>query len=107
MLCVKSTVDVTCELCHIRCDDDCVYVVPATLRGKLIELNQRLLSDPQILVDKVRLSTSTLIAQQYCCLTGWLSVTPDCSDCYHCQTLCCSVLCDCCRDIIMFQAIGL
>lgn len=49
---VKSTVDETCGLCHIRCDDDSVYTIQATVRAKLLELNEFLLSSPQLVVDK-------------------------------------------------------
>ena len=41
-------------LCRITCDDGTVYTVCATIRAQLIELNERLLSQPQVLVHKVR-----------------------------------------------------
>jgi len=40
-------------LCKIVCDDGDVYTVSSSIRGKLIEVNERLLSEPQLLADKV------------------------------------------------------
>lgn len=42
----------TSPVCRIICDDGNVYSVLASIRGKLIEVNERLLVDPQLLVDK-------------------------------------------------------
>jgi len=57
----RQTTHETSPLCHITCDDGNVYNVLASIRGKLIEVNERLLSDPQLLVHKVHLFLSLLI----------------------------------------------
>lgn len=49
---VKSTVNESTELCHIACHDGSVYTVHASVRGKLVELNERLTSNTQLAVDQ-------------------------------------------------------
>lgn len=49
---VKSWVDECSELCHIHCTDESVYSVHATVRARLIETNQRLVTQPHLLADK-------------------------------------------------------
>jgi len=64
----------TTPLCHITCDDGTVYTVLACLHGKLVETNERLLSTPQLVVDKVCWTYS----QSQCLRTAkldWVSFT--------------------------------
>lgn len=41
-------------ICHVTCSDGTEYPLHACVKGKLIEVNERLLKNPQLLVDKVR-----------------------------------------------------
>lgn len=40
------------QLCFIECSDESRYTVFSCMKGKLIEINQQLLNNPQLLVDK-------------------------------------------------------
>jgi len=40
-------------LCHLTCDDGSVYTVYGCIRGNLVEVNENLVSSPQLLVAKV------------------------------------------------------
>jgi len=43
-------------LCHISCDNDQVYTVYGCIRASLVEVNERLVTNPQLLVTNVSLS---------------------------------------------------
>lgn len=45
-------VDENSILCFVECDDDSVYNIVAGVKGKLIEVNEHLIDDPQLLLTK-------------------------------------------------------
>lgn len=45
--------DETTVLCEITCDDGSVYKICSCLRGRLVEVNTRLLEEPNLLNTKV------------------------------------------------------
>ena len=47
--------DESTVLCEITCDDNSTYTICSCLRGRLIEVNTRLLEEPGLLNTKVRL----------------------------------------------------
>ena len=64
------------RLCNITCEDGCVYGVSSPIRAQLIELNDRLLSEPQLLTDKACL---------FCGFISWLVQTV--APCWHLNLL--------------------
>jgi len=42
-------VDLTSPLCKVTCEDDSQFVIYCGIRGNLVEMNNRLLEDPQLL----------------------------------------------------------
>jgi len=59
-------------VCRIICDDGTVYSILASIRAKLIEVNERLLLDPQLVVDKVHLFLCAFLT--FNCFVCWHTV---------------------------------
>ena len=54
-------VDESTVLCEITCDDNSSYSICSCLRGRLIEVNTRLLEEPGLLNSKVYLKFNNLV----------------------------------------------